>query len=170
MWQLRTKADGGAEISNGDRSLSRLAVDAAGNFTAPTFVDVLLSSAQLKALNATPIQLVAAPGAGKALVFEGAVAVYTKGTTDYTIASNKDVAVKYTNGSGLAVGQLETTGLLDTASGFRYVAPYRTASGSSDITPVANAALVANMTTGEITAGDGTVKLRVFYRTIPTTL
>jgi hypothetical protein len=41
------------------------------------------------------------------------------------------------------------------------------ASGVSDITPVANAALVLHMLTGEITTGDSPLHVRVFYRVVP---
>lgn len=132
-------------------------------------VDVTLTAAQVKALNATPITLVAAPGAGYANVFEGAIVAFTYGTAAYAgIASGEDLSIRYTDGSGLQVGAAETTGFLDqTSSQLRYVRPFTAASGVSDITPVANAALVAHMLSGEITTGDSPVKVRVFYRIVP---
>lgn len=136
------------------------------------FVDVTVSSAEILALNATPKTLVAAPGAGRALIFEGALAFLDYGAAAYAgIAAGEDLSIKYTNGSGTAVGEAEATGFLDaTADAIRYIRPTGAASGVSDITPVANAALVLHMLTGEITTGDSPLKLRVFYRDIPTTL
>lgn len=136
------------------------------------YVDVTISSAELLALNATPKQLVAAPGANLALVFEGAVAFYDYGTAAYAgIAAGEDLSVKYTDGSGAAVGGCETTGFLDgTADATRYILPTAAASGVSQITPVANAALVAHLLSGEITTGDSPIKMRVYYRVVPTVL
>jgi len=136
------------------------------------FVDVTISSAELLALNATPKTLVAAPGAGLALVFEGAVAMLDYNSAAYDgIAAGEDLAVKYTNGSGLQVAACETVGFLDqTADTVRFIQGYRAASGASDITPVANSPLVAQLLTGEIATGNSPVKLRVYYRVVPTAL
>lgn len=136
------------------------------------FVDVTVSSAEMLALNATPKTLVAAPGAGLANIFENAVAFLDYNSAAYAgIAAGEDLSVKYTNAAGLAVGGCETTGFLDaTADATRFIQAYRAASGVSDITPVANAALVLHMLTGEITTGNSPLKLRVYYRVVPTTL
>lgn len=149
---------------------ARLAAEAAES--AIKFVDVTVSSAEMLALNATPKQLVAAPGADLALIFEGAVAFLDYGAAAYAgIAAGEDLAVKYTDSSGLQVASCETDPFLTaTADATRYIQPYRAASGASDITPVANAALVLHMLSGEITTGDSPLKMRVYYRTVPFTL
>lgn len=149
---------------------ARLAVEATES--AIKFVDVTVSSAELLALNATPKQLVAAPGAGSALIFEGAVAFLDYNAAAYAgIASGEDLAVKYTDSSGLQVASCETDPFLTaTADATRYIHPYKAASGNSAITPVENAALVLHMLTGEITTGDSPLKLRVYYRVVPFTL
>lgn len=133
--------------------------------------EVQLSSAQILALNATPITLIAAPGASKALIFEGAVIHKPAGTAYAGIAAGEDLALKYTDASGAEVGQCEMTGFADQATAqARYIRPHTAASGVSSITPVANAALVAHMLTGEITTGDSVFNLRIFYRIVPTVL
>jgi hypothetical protein len=136
------------------------------------FVDVTVSSAELLALNATPKTLVAAPGANLANIFEGAVAFLDYNSAAYAgIAAGEDLAVKYTDSSGLQVGSCETDPFLTgTADATRFIHPYRAASGASQITPVANAALVLHMLTGEIITGDSPLKLRVYYRVVPMTL
>lgn len=146
---------------------ARAALEAAES--ALKFVDVVVSSAELLALNATPKTLVAAPGANTALIFEGAMIKKPAGTAYAGIAAGEDLSVKYTNGSGIEVGGCEATGFLDQATAqARYVRPTCAASGVSDITPAANAALVLHMLTGEITTGDSALNIRVFYRSIAT--
>jgi hypothetical protein len=131
-------------------------------------VDVTITSAQMLALFATPITLVAAPGAGKANIFEGAVAFLDYNSAAYAgIAAGEDLSVKYTNASGLQVANCEATGFLDqTADETRYI-PRELVAGFE---PVANAALVLHMLVGEIITGDSPLKLRVFYRVVPTAL
>lgn len=136
------------------------------------FVDVTVSSAELLALNATPKTLVAAPGANLALIFEGAVCFLDYNSAAYNgIAAGEDLAVKYTDSSGLQVASCETDPFLTaTADATRYIQPYRAASGASQITPVANAPLVLHMLTGEIATGDSPLNMRVYYRVVPTAM
>lgn len=130
--------------------------------------DVLVSSAEILALNATPKALVPAPGANFALVFEGAVIHKPAGTAYAGIAAGEDLSVKYTDGSGTEVAECETTGFLDQATAqTRYVRPHNAASAISSLTPTANAALVLHMLTGEITTGNSPLHVRVFYRIVP---
>ncbi|WP_028136166.1 hypothetical protein [Bradyrhizobium japonicum] len=134
------------------------------------FVDVTISSAELLALNATPKTIVAAPGAGLALVLVGAVAYKAAGTAYDGIASGEDLAIKYTDSSGTTLATIETTGFLDqTTAQTRAVEAYRAASGVNSFTP-SNTPLVMHLLSGEIATGDSDLKLRVYYRTIPTTL
>jgi len=134
--------------------------------------DVTVSTAELLALNATPKQLVAAPGANKAIIFKGAVLFLDYNSAAYDgIASGEDLSIKYTDGSGAEVAQIETTGFLDqTADQVRFARAQSAASGNSAITPVANAALVLHLLTAEIATGNSPLKVRVYYRVVPTVL
>ena len=131
------------------------------------FADVTVSSAELLALYTTPKTLVAAPGAGNILVLDSAQLWLDYATTAYDgIASGEDLSIKYTNGSGAEVAQIEATGFLDgTADETRYV---RAASAAA-VQPVANAALVLHMLVGNIATGDSPLKVRTFYRVLPET-
>lgn len=132
--------------------------------------DVLVSSAEVLALNATPKTIVPAPGANLALVFEGALIHKPAGTAYGGVAAGEDLAVKYTDGAGVEVGEAETTGFLDQATAqTRFIRPHTAASLISSITPVANAPLVLHMLVGEITTGDSPLHVRVFYRVVPAT-
>lgn len=135
------------------------------------FVDVTVSSAELLALNATPKQIVAAPGANLALIFESIVVYKPAGTAYAGIAAGEDLSIKYTNGSGLEVAEIETTGFLDQATAqMRHATGFRAASGISSITPVANAALVMQLLVGEIITGTSALLCRVYYRVVPAVL
>jgi hypothetical protein len=130
--------------------------------------DVIVSSAELLALNATPKELVAAPGAGYALILDSAILFLDYATTDYAgIAAGEDLTIKYTDASGAVQATIETTGFLDaSADATRWVRQVTTAA----FTPADNAALVLHLLVGEIITGDSPLKVRVFYKVIPTAL
>lgn len=122
---------------------------------------IKVTSAELLALNATPKQIVEAPGAGKTIEFLGAMVHKPAGTAYAGIAAGEDLAIKYTNGSGAQVNtSLETTGFLDQATAqTRLTRPIVT-----EYIPVENAALVLQMLTGEITTGTSDLIVTVRYR------
>jgi hypothetical protein len=154
-----------------ENGIARLTIPNAITLLPIRQIDVTVTSAQLLALNATPIQIVAAPGAGLALILDSAVLHKPAGTAYGGIAAGEDLSIKYTDAAGAAVGGCEATGFLDqTTAQTRFLRGYNAASGVSDITPVANAALVLHMLTGEITTGDSPLRLRVYYRVVPTVL
>lgn len=131
------------------------------------FADVTVSTAELLDLNTTPKQLVAAPGAGNILVLELAQLWLDFNTTAYDgIAAGEDLSIKYTNGSGVEVAQIEATGFLDgTADETRYVK----AASAAAVQPVANAALVLHMLADNIATGNSPLKVRTWYRVLPET-
>ena len=123
--------------------------------------EVTISSAQVLALNATPISVLAAPGAGFANIVKRVTATKAAGTAYAGIAVGEDIAIRYTNASGSIGATIEATGFLDSTS-----LTVSHGAGSSCL-PVENAALVAHMTTGEVTTGNSDVKLRIVYETVP---
>ena len=122
---------------------------------------VTITSAELLALNATPQQLVEAPGEGKYIEFVSAAWHKPAGTAYAGIAAGEDLAIKYTDGSGAQVNtSLETTGFLDqTTAQTRHNVPV-----VGNVTPVENAALVAQLLVGEITTGDSPLYVTIRYR------
>jgi hypothetical protein len=144
------------------------------NSSADRWADIEITSAELLALNATPKAILAAPGANKAIIFQGAMLYKPAGTAYAGIAVGEDLAFCYTNLSGIDVAVSETTGFLDQATAQSRYARAQTgalaAATVSDFTPVANAALVLGLLAGEITTGDTSLFVRVFYRIVPTVL
>jgi hypothetical protein len=133
-------------------------------------LDVTISSAEVLALFTTPIAILAAPGAGFTNIVDGIAVSKAAGTAYAGVAAGEDLSFSYTDASGLAIGGCETTGFLDQATvQMRYVPTYRAASGISSIVAVENAAIVAHLLVGNIITGTSPLRLRIFYRTIPTT-
>ncbi len=138
----------------------------------PLQKDFTITSAQALALFATPITLVAAPGAGRVLIPAALYMFYDYVSAAYGgIATGEDLAVRYTNASGNVGLTLETTGFLDqTSDQYRWADRGSPAATAGGFTPTANAALVLHMTTGEITTGDGPLYGRLYYYDVPSTL
>lgn len=132
----------------------------------------VITSAQLLALNATPITVVTAPGAGLAVVPTRIIVRTEAGTAYAGIAAGEDLVLKYTNGSGTQCSSvIETTGFLDQATAQIRTATAPASSGSTagDVIPVANAAVVLHLLTGEIITGTSPLYVKVFYNIINTT-
>jgi len=136
------------------------------------FKSLTLTAAQMNALNGTPLAVVPAPGPGWIVLLDSVEMQYVYGSAAFTIGTASGLAFKYTDGSGLQVAQCAVTGFLDQASNQRRSAlAYRAASAASQITPVANAPIVAQMLTANVSVGTGcSLKLRAFYRRVPANL
>lgn len=118
---------------------------------------VSVTSSQLLALNSTPVTLVPAPGAGKAIDVISVTGSLTAGT-QYT--GSNAVEIRYTNGSGTKVTGDLAAAWLNNASNRADKAIQAAA------TLTANAAVVAVVPTANPGAGTGTVVFDVLYRVI----
>ena len=125
-----------------------------------------IDSDDVKTLNATPVALVAAPGAGFYIEFDRAHFWLDYGTTAYDgIATGEDLILSYTDSSGEEVARVETTGFLDaTADAHRNVHVQAAKDADGAYAPAANAALVLSLLSGEIATGDSDLKYEVYYR------
>jgi hypothetical protein len=124
---------------------------------------VVVSSAQVLSLNASPVTLVSAPGSGKMLVFDEAVVHKPAGTAYAGIEAGDDLAIKYSNASGAQVNTtLEVTGFMDqTTAQTRITRPIAT-----EYTPAENAPLVLHMLNSEITTGDSPLYVTISYHVV----
>lgn len=125
-----------------------------------------IANAAVRTLNATPVAIIHAPGAGKAIVDVRVSIKYVYATAAFdSVGAGDDLEIRYTDGSGAKVANdIETTGMLDQASDqYRMVGPVNTV-----LTPVANAAVVLRLATGEVyaAAGGGSLVVQAFYRIV----
>ncbi len=120
---------------------------------------VTLTSAQVLALNTTPVTLVAAPWAG---LFIDVVSVSWK--VDYNsaaYATNTTLEVRYTNGSGSKV--TADLAALITATADKTV----TVKGvTTELVNIANAPVIVRAATGNPATGNSPVTIEVTYRVL----
>lgn len=122
-----------------------------------------ITSAQILALNATPIELIPAPEVGFSYLIDQ-VTVSHKGGTPYAgIAFLEDWVLKYSDATGNdCSAAIELTGFLDQAT-----AQIRSVLGSAT-SPADSSKVVLHQINGEVTGGDFDAQILVQYRKIPT--
>lgn len=130
------------------------------------WVDVTLTSTEIKNLTTAQKELVAAPAAGKVLVFRGASLKLNYGGNNAFTESGDNFAVKYTDASGAQVSQdIETTGFIDqTADTYTNAEPKIDAIVAA--TGAEAQALVLDNLNADIAgnaADDNTITMRVYY-------
>lgn len=129
--------------------------------------DVTLTSAQVKALKATPIELVAAPGVNLAIVPVAINIVCNYGGTNVFTETADDFSIEYV-GSSTEIKEIEGTGLIDQAvDEWRYI----TFEHAETFIPVENEAVGITNLDDEFAGnagGDNTVAIKLYYRIVPT--
>lgn len=135
--------------------------------TSELMTEVTLTSAQVKALKGTPITLVAAPGADLAIVPMAVNIVVNYGGTNAFTETADDLSIGYAGGAELM--EIESTGLIDqTNDEWRFI---EFTGHDETFIPVENAAVVITNLDDEIAGNagaDNTVKVRLYYRVVPT--
>lgn len=122
---------------------------------------VTLSSADILALNSTPIKIIDAPGVGSSIVVISALFTYTYVTSAYS--TNVTLQV-YTD---TATAPQAAAAILDADTSKQVRLSLSTGSiGASDTMVIENKALYVTVPTGNPTAGDGTGVLTVWFLTI----
>lgn len=133
----------------------------------PRMAEVVIPTASVKVLNATPYELVPAPGAGKWLEFIS-VAVWLDFASIAYNAPNgaADLKVRYTDGAGaLLSGSIETTGFISAGVDALRWAIAAGAAGGGGVTPAVNATIVLhNVAAFEYAAGDSPLRVQTLFR------
>lgn len=151
------------QTDNTRRRVSKLNAAQHYGFELQTVVNI--TSAQLLALNATEQEVIAAPGANLAIIPTLFAVRKPAGTAYAGVATGEDLVLKYTDDSGaVCAGTVETTGLLDSTSETLAVA----GPSEDSFVPVANAAIVLHLLSGEVITGDSDLEVLIRYKVIPT--
>ncbi len=128
-----------------------------------------LTQANLVAMNGTPVTLVAAPGAGKAIVVDEVELLHSYSTAAYT--GGGDVSIEYAT-SGTDVVTIADTFVTDTSSASTLVKPdVYTSTGSDNgfsLSANVNKAIQVTNASGAFGAGNAAniLKYRVRYHVI----
>lgn len=126
---------------------------------------VTITSAQLLALHATPITLIAAPGAGQMILLQQASMEYVFNTTAYTVPVGANLRLLI---NGVTVGtDIAATGLLDqVANTIGYARAANQTTGIATATLANQPLTITNTNATEFTLGDGTLVVNVLYNII----
>lgn len=129
---------------------------------------VSLTAAQMAGGFTTPVELVAAPGAGKALLVSRVDISLPAGTAFGGIAAGEDITIVYSGGTDPVVTDIETTGFLDSTAAEMRIARAIDVAGTYDLTALADTAIDYELLVGDITGGRATF-FDVYYEIIDLT-
>lgn len=123
------------------------------------YKDFVLTAAQMDTLNATPVTVLAAPGAGLVILVQGILLqVNATGFTAFELGSGV-LEFKYTDGSGAKTVTDVTNAVVETATDVMDWCP------GIVCAPLANALICAHAS-ADVSAGTGNIQGRIFYRTV----
>lgn len=138
--------------------------------TGVNVTSVNLTSAQVKALRATPQTIIAAPGAGKMIVVESVTLQLNYGGTNAFTESADNLVLQYTDSGTDITASIETTGFIDqTADTVAIVYPATIATAAAATAVVNEAVELFNTGDGEIAgnaANNNTLNVTVAYRVV----
>jgi hypothetical protein len=124
---------------------------------------VLISSAQLLALRATPVSLIVAQGSSSVIVVDSVVLEFIPDTTPYSTVSTADLAV-YVDTTKATTFTGDSTALIDqSAKTFEILSPTAAKFFTTDAHSDNTACFIANVSGAEYTAGNGTLNVTVNY-------
>lgn len=132
-------------------------------------VEVSLTAAQFNGMYATPVQVIAAPGANKAIVVDSVLLNMTYGAAQF--AAGGAVGLQYGNTAHLAGAPASATEAATDFTGASASTLFRIGGGLSTgalVSAAANTAVYISNATAAFTTGDSTFKCHVWYKVIPT--
>ena len=160
---IQTGAVTGSKIAANTVDYANIALDVAAT------VSISLTAAQFKALYDTPIQVIAAPGAGKLVLVDSVLIDYAYSTAQYTAGGA--IGLQYGNASNLrgpsASGTLAAATLNAVAA-----SGYLSLSGSAGVplnvaaSASLNTAVYISNDTQDFASGSGTFNVYIKYRVV----
>lgn len=151
----------GSKIAANTVDYANIALDVAATAT------VSLTAAQIKALYDTPVQLIAAPGAGKLILIDSILWDIAYGTTQYTAGGA--IQAQYGNtvhGAGSPASASIAAATLNGIAASGFIA---NGSGSATLNApatVKNTAVYLSNATADFATGDSTATLYIRYRVV----
>ena len=124
-------------------------------------VHVNLTAAQIIAMNATPVSLIAAPGAGMAIIVDNIT--FKMVTTATAFTGGGAVEFRYTNAAGAKVTADIAAAVVTAGAGTSFT---NVKGIEASLTPVANAAIVITNATAAFAAGTGTAVVSIDYHVV----
>lgn len=131
--------------------------------------EVSLTAAQFNGMYATPVQVVAAQGDNTAVIVDSCVLNMTFVSASY--AAGGAVGLQYGNSAHLAGAPASATEAATDFTGAAASTLFRIGGGLSTgalVSAAVNTAVYISNATAAFTTGDGTWKVRVWYKVIPT--
>lgn len=151
----------GSKIANNAVDYAQLALDVAATAT------VTLTAAQIKALYDTPVQLIAAPGAGNLILIDSILWDIAFGTLQYTAGGA--IQAQYGNtvhGAGSPASASIAAATLNGVAASGYLANGSGAATLNAPATVRNTAVFLSNATADFATGDSTATLYVRYRVV----
>lgn len=131
--------------------------------------EVSLTAAQFNGMYATPVQVIAAPGANKAIIVDSVLLNMTYGASQFS--GGGAVGLQYGNSAHLAGAAASATEQASDFTGAAASTLFRIDGGLSTgaaLASAANAAVYISNATAAFTTGDSTFKVWVWYKVVPT--
>jgi len=158
---------GTSSLPNGTTATTQAANDNSTNVATTAYVNNLisiatgtLSSAQLAAINTTPVTAIAAPGAGKYIQILGVSAKYVYGGTAYT--GSNPLLLEYSGGGGVTNSVFSSAIMTGTASAWSTAVGSPSSAVSGSTSGIDNTAVVFTAA-GNYATGTGTVDYTITY-------